>query len=708
MGEASSDPTVAALKSLHEPQKELFDKIDGLRGLGVGRIVSLPQIIVVGDQSSGKSSVLEAISRVRFPVDGGLCTRFATELVLRNSKKTAIAVSIDWDTEPADAVKKEADEKLGSFDTKEKLKEIVGVAKQLMGIRKGKGFSKDVLRIKVSDPDVPDLSLVDLPGFYHAENETQTATDRAVVNDLVLRYMRQKNSIILAVVSAKVDPVMQQVLSEARKPDIDPKLERTIGVVTQPDRLESGTSTEETYLTLVGNRNKSLYLKHEWHVLRNRSESEKDWSDDKRDASEADFLSSGPWASFPRENMGVESLRLKLGGVLFRHIADNLPAVVETMEQAVIARQRKLDQLGKRRSTAEEMRVYLTNIGQRFENLARSAILGNYLDDFFTESEVGPVGRGKPSMSVRKLRARVRDMNRAFVISMYTKGNKQSIKWEDGAPDTMGSTDPVPGRLQSLLEKHYHFNDPEVVTERDFVAEAEEVASTTQGLEFPGEPSAIVTLKLFQRRSAPWQGISTRHLDLVTEVAKQFVKELLSYIIVSDPETRDRIVRGFVDPFFQGRKTTLHSKLNEILPTTDDVGFLLPLEHEFEIRSQYRKQARLDKILGNNIAQFDADVAEIQKEIILGHENFAKAWVEKNKDQAKSSHFGVEDVIDNMIAYYEVSLTSKPNVETVLLLTFCTGISEDLHGKCRSTGRREAVDATHTQDIQSRNSCSND
>ena len=74
----------------------LLNTIDGLRALGVAEHVDLPQIIVVGDQSSCKSSVLEAISRVRFPVDGDTCTRFATEIVLRRASETTVHVSIQW------------------------------------------------------------------------------------------------------------------------------------------------------------------------------------------------------------------------------------------------------------------------------------------------------------------------------------------------------------------------------------------------------------------------------------------------------------------------------------------------------------------------------------------------------------------------------------------------------------------------------------
>lgn len=71
-----------------------LDKIDKLRELGVAKFVALPQLVVVGDQSSGKSSVLEAVMELPLPRDSGLCTRFATNITFRRSPQTSIAVSI--------------------------------------------------------------------------------------------------------------------------------------------------------------------------------------------------------------------------------------------------------------------------------------------------------------------------------------------------------------------------------------------------------------------------------------------------------------------------------------------------------------------------------------------------------------------------------------------------------------------------------------
>ena len=79
------------LHALQSPdQAELLNSIDQVRALGIGAVISLPQLIVVGDQSSGKSSVLEAITHVKFPVDERTCTRFATEIALRRDMKSNI------------------------------------------------------------------------------------------------------------------------------------------------------------------------------------------------------------------------------------------------------------------------------------------------------------------------------------------------------------------------------------------------------------------------------------------------------------------------------------------------------------------------------------------------------------------------------------------------------------------------------------------
>lgn len=73
--------TTSSLKDLQSSdERRLLDVVDKLRRVGLNGTLELPQLVVCGDQSSGKSSVLEAITEIPFPRKAGLCTRFATEV----------------------------------------------------------------------------------------------------------------------------------------------------------------------------------------------------------------------------------------------------------------------------------------------------------------------------------------------------------------------------------------------------------------------------------------------------------------------------------------------------------------------------------------------------------------------------------------------------------------------------------------------------
>ena len=77
-----------------QEQIKLLDVIDALRAEGLSEYTALPQLIVCGDQSSGKSSVLEANSGVPYPRKDTLCTRFATEVILRRATDESISVTL--------------------------------------------------------------------------------------------------------------------------------------------------------------------------------------------------------------------------------------------------------------------------------------------------------------------------------------------------------------------------------------------------------------------------------------------------------------------------------------------------------------------------------------------------------------------------------------------------------------------------------------
>jgi hypothetical protein len=78
-----------------------------------------------------------------------------------------------------------------------------------------KVFSTDILQVEISGPSQLHLTMVNLPSLFLARNKDQTDEDAKLVETLVLSYMREPRSIVLAVVSAKSNFALQQVTQHA-------------------------------------------------------------------------------------------------------------------------------------------------------------------------------------------------------------------------------------------------------------------------------------------------------------------------------------------------------------------------------------------------------------------------------------------------------------------------------------------------------------
>lgn len=173
----------------------MVDIIDGLRSKRVSRYIDLPQIIRCGGQSSGKSSVLQTISGLSFPVGTNLTTTFATELVVRRTTEMSeerCRVSI----QPGKNHSEDQRKKLEAFgfslnSDKLNIGDVVDRARSAMALNDSKRFCDDVLRIEVSGPAQPHLTIVDLPDIFSAGNKGQSREEGQFVKSLVRFYMRK-------------------------------------------------------------------------------------------------------------------------------------------------------------------------------------------------------------------------------------------------------------------------------------------------------------------------------------------------------------------------------------------------------------------------------------------------------------------------------------------------------------------------------------
>lgn len=107
---------------------------------------------------------------------------------------------------------------------------------------KSKAFAKDVLSIEIEGPSRPQLILVDLPRLIQTETREVSEENVQLVTEITDHYISQPRTICLAVISTGNDYANQEILKKVRK--VDPKENRTLRIITKPDRLSSGPDSE--------------------------------------------------------------------------------------------------------------------------------------------------------------------------------------------------------------------------------------------------------------------------------------------------------------------------------------------------------------------------------------------------------------------------------------------------------------------------------
>jgi hypothetical protein len=128
---------------------------------------------------------------------------------------------------------------------------------------------------------------------------------------------------------------------------VDPEGERTLGIITKPDRVEPNSGSERAFLDLANNC--GVFLKLGWHVLRNRNYEERDTSFLERNAAESTFFATSNFRILPKDCVGIDSLRSRLSLLLFEHVKHELPRLRDDLEIALTDAQTQLDNLGSRR-----------------------------------------------------------------------------------------------------------------------------------------------------------------------------------------------------------------------------------------------------------------------------------------------------------------------------------------------------------------------
>ncbi|CAF1123738.1 unnamed protein product [Rotaria magnacalcarata] len=211
--------------------------------------IQLPQIVVVGSQSAGKSSVLENIvGRDFLPRGTGIVTRrpLTLQLVYTPPEDKLVQcqnLGMSAPDENEFAVFTHIKGKIYT-DFNEVRQEIEAETDRLGG---KKNISNEPITLKIYSPKVVTLTLIDLPGLTKIPVEDQPLDIENQVRNLIMYYISNPNAIILAITPANVDFSTSEAVKFAK--EVDPEGRRTLAVLTKLDLMDRGT---DAYDVLCG------------------------------------------------------------------------------------------------------------------------------------------------------------------------------------------------------------------------------------------------------------------------------------------------------------------------------------------------------------------------------------------------------------------------------------------------------------------------
>ncbi|CAG8779719.1 20980_t:CDS:2, partial [Racocetra persica] len=346
-GVARDDQFMNLTKKLIEV-RNILTSIDHEEGL------KLPSIVVIGSQSSGKSSVLEAIVGHEFlPKGSNMVTRRPIELTLIHTPKSK--------------------EEYGEFPQLGlgKIHDFSHIQQTLrdlnLAVPESECVSNKPIELRIYSSNVPDLTLIDLPGYIQISNKNQPETLKDKIVELCEQYIREPN-IILAVCAADVDLANSEALKAGRK--VDPLGLRTLGVITKMDLVEP-----EIGAAILRNTDYPLHLGYIGVVCKPPASIK-----NKKNITSAlirhedQFFRSNYVYSQRGIQVGIGTLRKKLMEVLEEGMAKSLFSIVGAVQKELEeSRYQFKVQYNDRRITAESyVAETIDSIKHNFKNFAHS------------------------------------------------------------------------------------------------------------------------------------------------------------------------------------------------------------------------------------------------------------------------------------------------------------------------------------------------
>jgi dynamin 1-like protein len=326
-------------------------------------VINLPQIVVVGAQSSGKTSILESIVGKDFlPRGSGIVTRRPLILQLKN-----VPGGKEWAEFSHTGREKFEDFSKVHDEIEKETMRIAGV---------NKGISSEPIILKVFSPQLVDLTLVDLPGVVKVPIGDQPHDIENIVKELLVKYISNPNAIILAITPGNTDIANSDALKLAK--EVDPQFQRTIGVITKLDLITQDADVKNT-IDVLNNKTFPLKLGYIGVVCRTNSKN----SIQDAVALEEEFFDGRIDYKGVRHLLGIKYLTQSLSSYLMEHIKSNLPSIKDSIANEIYQKENELNTLGQDNGfdRQEVLNSYVLMLVFKFANTYKEMIEGNLVKE---------------------------------------------------------------------------------------------------------------------------------------------------------------------------------------------------------------------------------------------------------------------------------------------------------------------------------------
>ncbi|KZV86782.1 hypothetical protein EXIGLDRAFT_680607 [Exidia glandulosa HHB12029] len=340
-----------------------------LHGTGIQNLLNLPQIAVVGSQSVGKSSLIESISGIKLPRESGTCTRCPMECRLEYNDSAPWTCRVSLRIQDGDSAEEVpfGDVLTNPDDVERRIRQAQRALLRpsleahtflddsdlnLRGGGDTLSFTDNCVCVHIRGPDVTDLHFYDLPGIIVNVAEGQNPSDIDLVRSMVKRYISRPGCIILLVVSCETD-FENQVAGRLVR-DVDPTGERTVGVLTKPDKTDAESAPKWQKINDV------YRLQTGWFVLKlpdSKELREGINAEAARERANAFFQANENWHAYAQNNasrVGTANLTEYLAQRLSEQLRESLPRIREAVQKALV------DTIAKLVSMPPELKNYPT------------------------------------------------------------------------------------------------------------------------------------------------------------------------------------------------------------------------------------------------------------------------------------------------------------------------------------------------------------